>query len=43
MTIDHIIPRAYGGKTEIGNLVPACKDCNGEKADSLEGAEWRRD
>ena len=28
LTIDHIIPRALGGKTKLSNLAPACKLCN---------------
>lgn len=28
MTIDHVVPIADGGKTEIENLVPACNRCN---------------
>lgn len=30
-TIDHIKPKAKGGKTELDNLVIACRDCNQEK------------
>lgn len=31
---DHIIPTSQGGKTIIGNLVPACHYCNGSKGDT---------
>jgi CRISPR/Cas system Type II protein with McrA/HNH and RuvC-like nuclease domain len=31
-TIDHVIPRSRGGTDRIENLVPACKQCNLEKA-----------
>jgi 5-methylcytosine-specific restriction endonuclease McrA len=34
-TLDHVIPRSKGGKTEGGNLVLACKTCNGNKADKI--------
>ncbi len=27
--IDHVVPRANGGKDNIENLLPACKACNG--------------
>lgn len=29
--IDHIFPWKRGGTTRIGNLAPACKDCNKKK------------
>lgn len=31
LTIDHIIPKAKGGKTSWNNLVTACKKCNSKK------------
>lgn len=31
LTIDHIIPKAKGGKTEFENCVAACKPCNNTK------------
>lgn len=33
-TIDHVIPRARGGKTEWKNCVTSCKPCNRWKADN---------
>jgi len=33
--IDHILPRARGGKDELDNLITACADCNQGKADGL--------
>ncbi|WP_409405287.1 HNH endonuclease [Priestia megaterium] len=30
-TIDHVVPRSKGGKTELENLVCACDNCNKEK------------
>ena len=31
LTIDHLIPKAKGGKTSWNNLVTACKSCNSKK------------
>jgi 5-methylcytosine-specific restriction endonuclease McrA len=33
MTIDHIIPKSYGGDDSWENLVTACLACNNKKAD----------
>jgi 5-methylcytosine-specific restriction endonuclease McrA len=34
MTVDHVVPRSRGGSTsDFGNLVTACRPCNGRKAD----------
>src|SRR5262245_2647942 len=33
MTLDHIIPRAQGGVSEVDNLCLACSRCNGRKRD----------
>jgi len=39
LTLDHLIPKAKGGKTTWSNLVTACKKCNSLKGDySLEEA-----
>lgn len=32
-TLDHVVPRAQGGKTTFDNSVTSCKSCNGLKAD----------
>ena len=32
-SIDHIIPRSRGGKTDYKNCVTCCKECNNKKAD----------
>jgi len=34
-TIDHIVPKAMGGRTEKANLLPAHRVCNQIKADRL--------
>jgi 5-methylcytosine-specific restriction endonuclease McrA len=34
LTLDHVVPRAKGGKTVWHNLVTACKKCNSRKGDS---------
>lgn len=31
LTIDHLVPKAKGGKTSWSNLVTACKRCNSKK------------
>lgn len=33
LTLDHLIPRSKGGKTNWTNLVTACKTCNTKKGD----------
>jgi 5-methylcytosine-specific restriction endonuclease McrA len=33
LTLDHIVPRARGGRTTWENTVAACRQCNGKKAD----------
>jgi 5-methylcytosine-specific restriction endonuclease McrA len=33
LTIDHVVPRAKGGKTNWDNCVTACKSCNHDKGD----------
>lgn len=38
-TIDHVVPLARGGEHVVGNLVPACSDCNRSKKDKLL-SEW---
>lgn len=32
-TIDHVMPKSRGGKTDYLNCVTSCKDCNNVKAD----------
>lgn len=31
LTMDHVIPVARGGRSERGNVVPCCKECNNDK------------
>jgi len=31
LTMDHIVPVARGGKSNKGNIVASCKQCNSEK------------
>ena len=31
MTLDHIIPKSRGGKSEFANVVPSCLKCNNFK------------
>ena len=33
LTLDHVIPQSKGGQDSWDNLVTACRQCNGEKAD----------
>jgi len=33
LTVDHVVPRAQGGRTEWTNVVTACGPCNLRKAD----------
>jgi len=33
-TLDHVIPKAKGGPTNKGNLIPACGTCNMAKSDT---------
>ncbi|MGR3810864.1 HNH endonuclease [Jiulongibacter sp. NS-SX5] len=33
LTLDHVLPKSRGGKTNWDNLVAACKRCNGRKGD----------
>lgn len=42
LTLDHVNPRAKGGKDAWDNLVTSCSKCNSEKAD-LTCEEWGRD
>ena len=39
-TLDHVIPRMYGGLTVRENLVPACRGCNGRKGSTGVWTWW---
>jgi len=40
-TVDHVYPKAKGGKHEWTNVVAACRSCNGKKSDkTLEQMGW---
>ncbi len=40
-TIDHFIPKSWGGSYDMRNLVPLCQDCNWErKADEVNPAKF---
>lgn len=36
MTVDHIIPKARGGRNTLENLQPMCSRCNGLKGDIID-------
>ncbi len=44
LTMDHVIPLIRGGKSNKGNVVPACKECNTKKKYLLpiEWEEYRK-
>ncbi len=35
LTMDHVIPLSHGGRSNKGNLVPCCKECNTAKKSDL--------
>ena len=39
--IEHVVPISKGGPHAIGNIIPACKDCNFSKRDH-EAESWYR-
>jgi len=43
LTMDHVVPLARGGRSNKGNLVPACKDCNSQKKHHLAFEAWRQE
>lgn len=42
LTIEHIIPKKYGGTNELNNLVLSCRICNfhRDRADYFEYMKW---
>lgn len=41
LTIDHVVPRARGGKHTWTNVITACKPCNHKKGDKLWEPLWK--
>ena len=39
LTMDHVVPLSRGGRSNKGNIVPACKECNNKKKQLLP-LEW---
>lgn len=39
LVVEHIIPRAHGGKTTFGNLCLSCHRCNQYKGDWIEARD----
>jgi 5-methylcytosine-specific restriction endonuclease McrA len=35
LTMDHLVPIIRGGKSNKGNVVPSCKNCNSERKHRL--------
>ena len=33
LELDHVVPKARGGRTHPANLVTSCRGCNSEKSD----------
>lgn len=48
-TVDHVIPKAAGGRDEQANLIASCRRCNGIKSDRVQvrvdwfNRDWFRD
>ena len=40
LTLDHVVPLVRGGRSNKGNCVAACKECNTRKRDLLP-TEWQ--
>src|SRR5439155_15931711 len=38
-SVEHIVPRAAGGRTETGNLALACQGCNNHKYSKTEAPD----
>jgi hypothetical protein len=38
-TVDHILPKSYGGTDHLKNLRPCCTDCNGARGSGWKDAE----
>jgi 5-methylcytosine-specific restriction enzyme A len=42
LTMDHVVPIVRGGRSNRGNVVPACRACNAAKKHRL-AFEWQPD
>lgn len=42
LTIDHVVPKVYGGSEHIDNLMPACRECNARKANRMTPELWAK-
>ena len=42
LEVDHILPVSKGGKTEIANLITACRECNQGKKDEIVSIKGRQ-
>ena len=40
LTMDHVVPLGRAGRSDRGNVVPACKDCNSRKR-GMVPVEWQ--
>lgn len=38
-SVEHIIPKALGGKTTLDNLALSCQSCNNHKYDKIQGKD----
>ena len=36
LTLDHVVPKSLGGKTNWTNMCTSCKDCNSNKGDDYQ-------
>jgi 5-methylcytosine-specific restriction endonuclease McrA len=36
-TLEHLVPRCYGGTNELGNLTLACYECNNRRGNLISG------
>jgi len=41
-TVDHVIPRSYGGSSDNSNLVASCKDCNQERGRKMQVVKYKK-
>jgi len=39
MTVDHIIPKSFGGDMSLDNLRPMCRPCNSARQTNMMGNE----